>query len=276
VALTDTPLVLAVMAQTVDTVSSFKCPITHEIFSEPVVASDGHTYEGFAIREWMMHSQSSSWRSPLSGVHCESRELRPNHALSQLMEEMASQASHCPRVTTMPAARHEIKYSELVAQQMHTGMIKISRHQVTLAPSLSLVLGVTIAYLCAIVPFIERLVTCGLASTPGASSVTFIDMLYIYALPLLFPTGSPHGLLFIFTAMCVAGAGLAIDDERIAVALVAMGAPLACVFFFIGLVCSQAGHTTSVILVSRLLLLAGFFFSGIGARFFRRKRRDVI
>ena len=38
---------------------SICCPITHQIFNEPVVAVDGHTYEKDAIIEWMKNSVKS-------------------------------------------------------------------------------------------------------------------------------------------------------------------------------------------------------------------------
>jgi len=35
------------------------CPITHEIFTDPVIAQDGHTYERTAITEWFKHNDIS-------------------------------------------------------------------------------------------------------------------------------------------------------------------------------------------------------------------------
>ena len=35
------------------------CPITLEIFRDPVVASDGHTYERKAIEEWIQKNGTS-------------------------------------------------------------------------------------------------------------------------------------------------------------------------------------------------------------------------
>ncbi|CAF1263459.1 unnamed protein product [Rotaria sordida] len=32
---------------------SCKCPITNEVFEDPVIGDDGHTYEGKAITEWL-------------------------------------------------------------------------------------------------------------------------------------------------------------------------------------------------------------------------------
>lgn len=42
----------------------FLCPITHEIFKDPVVACDGHTYERSSIEKWLKTKNIS----PRSGV----------------------------------------------------------------------------------------------------------------------------------------------------------------------------------------------------------------
>ena len=39
------------------------CPLTHEVFSDPVVLEDGHTYENRAIRDWLQRSRTS----PMTG-----------------------------------------------------------------------------------------------------------------------------------------------------------------------------------------------------------------
>jgi hypothetical protein len=37
----------------------FLCPITYELFREPVVACDGHTYEKAAIEKWLTQKDTS-------------------------------------------------------------------------------------------------------------------------------------------------------------------------------------------------------------------------
>jgi tetratricopeptide (TPR) repeat protein len=37
----------------------FICPITHEIMKDPVIASDGHTYERSAIKKWRRNNEAS-------------------------------------------------------------------------------------------------------------------------------------------------------------------------------------------------------------------------
>jgi hypothetical protein len=57
------------------------CPLTLEPFVDPVVASDGHTYERTAIEEWLSRKQTS----PLTGVALSSPLLFPNIALRALV-----------------------------------------------------------------------------------------------------------------------------------------------------------------------------------------------
>ena len=42
----------------------FLCPITYELLREPMVASDGHTYEKMAIEKWL---KSDSPKIPFVG-----------------------------------------------------------------------------------------------------------------------------------------------------------------------------------------------------------------
>lgn len=61
---------------------AYICPISLEIMRDPVMCSDGHTYERAAIEEWL----SVSNVSPKTNVNLESRRLIPNHALRQVIE----------------------------------------------------------------------------------------------------------------------------------------------------------------------------------------------
>jgi hypothetical protein len=67
----------------IDTPDEFQCVITKEMFREPVITSDGHTYERSAIRQWL----ESHDTSPRTGNVLPDRVLRPNHVLrSQIVE----------------------------------------------------------------------------------------------------------------------------------------------------------------------------------------------
>lgn len=66
----------------VDIPDEFICPITKEIFLNPVVASDGITYEEAAIAEWLRHSTTSPYsRAPMN----ENDPLYKNILLKALM-----------------------------------------------------------------------------------------------------------------------------------------------------------------------------------------------
>ena len=47
----------------------------------PVLASDGHTYELVAIQQWL----ETNDRSPLTNVKLPNKDLVPNHALKMMI-----------------------------------------------------------------------------------------------------------------------------------------------------------------------------------------------
>ncbi|CAF1642425.1 unnamed protein product, partial [Didymodactylos carnosus] len=62
---------------------SLICPITFDLFRDPVVAEDGHTYEREAIISWIRkHGTSPLTREPLT-----IEALRPNRTLKKLVDE---------------------------------------------------------------------------------------------------------------------------------------------------------------------------------------------
>ena len=62
---------------------AFRCSITGDVFKDPVVTSDGHTYERADIEEWLRRRQTS----PLTNIRLASTQLLPNHALKRAIEE---------------------------------------------------------------------------------------------------------------------------------------------------------------------------------------------
>ena len=55
-----------------------RCPITHELFVDPVLlVSDGHTYERSAVERWLGMGHRTS---PLTGAPLTSTTIVPNHA----------------------------------------------------------------------------------------------------------------------------------------------------------------------------------------------------
>jgi serine/threonine protein kinase len=63
---------------------SCKCPITQEIFEDPVMGDDGHTYERKAIIDWLKKNGTS----PITRQPMNINALRTNYAVKQMIEEM--------------------------------------------------------------------------------------------------------------------------------------------------------------------------------------------
>jgi len=67
---------------------NWRCPILGTVFVDPVVASDGHTYERAAIEEWFrISSETDVCLSPMTGFPLESRILLRNHAIRNTIED---------------------------------------------------------------------------------------------------------------------------------------------------------------------------------------------
>ena len=67
--------------------SEFYCPISHEVMRDPVVDTEGNSYERSAIEEWLSRNASSPvTRQPLS-----KSQLKPNRALKDAIDHMESQ-----------------------------------------------------------------------------------------------------------------------------------------------------------------------------------------
>mmetsp|Transcript_14759 Transcript_14759/g.37018 ORF Transcript_14759/g.37018 Transcript_14759/m.37018 type:complete len:248 (+) Transcript_14759:214-957(+) len=75
----------------------FFCPITCQPMVDPVVCSDGFTYERSAIAAWLQRKAVS----PMTRQRVSPR-LHPNHALRQMIEE-ARPGSTAPTATLQPA-----------------------------------------------------------------------------------------------------------------------------------------------------------------------------
>ena len=61
---------------------SLSCPIGWGIFIDPVIASDGHTYERKNIEDWFMNSD----KSPMTGSTVNSKELYPNYLIKSILK----------------------------------------------------------------------------------------------------------------------------------------------------------------------------------------------
>jgi ubiquitin-protein ligase/uncharacterized protein YegL len=61
----------------------YLCPMTHELFNDPVVTEDGHTYERSAIRQWFQIRKTS----PMTGLVLENSTLRTNRVMTRNVRE---------------------------------------------------------------------------------------------------------------------------------------------------------------------------------------------
>jgi hypothetical protein len=61
----------------------FLCPILRDLMMDPVVATDGHTYERHAIKTWL----KGHTKSPMTGKVMRSRDLTPNFTLRSMIND---------------------------------------------------------------------------------------------------------------------------------------------------------------------------------------------
>jgi hypothetical protein len=61
----------------------FTCPISLEIMNDPVICSDGQTYDRKAIEEWFELGHNTS---PITNVRLANRNLMPNYPLKQAID----------------------------------------------------------------------------------------------------------------------------------------------------------------------------------------------
>eukprot|EP00775_Hariotina_reticulata_P007885 gene7885-8081_t len=60
------------------------CPITHEVFQDPVLAADGITYERAAITHWL----SGHDTSPMTNIPLPSKDIQPNTLVKAIVKEL--------------------------------------------------------------------------------------------------------------------------------------------------------------------------------------------
>eukprot|EP00795_Rhopilema_esculentum_P014857 gene14856-5981_t len=71
----------------------FLCPVTREIMTDPVIASDGFSYERSAITGWI---ESGKVTSPMTNAPLNNPNLTPNRSLKNaIMRHFASAPSAC-------------------------------------------------------------------------------------------------------------------------------------------------------------------------------------
>ena len=60
----------------------FMCSITHSVMIDPVITSNGETYERYAIQKWF---RTNNDKDPLTNKRLKNKKLRPNLVLSRLI-----------------------------------------------------------------------------------------------------------------------------------------------------------------------------------------------
>jgi len=75
------------MASETEILDALTCPITLELFVDPVLASDGYTYERSAIIEWIKHHNGTS---PMTRKPLKIKELKINRIVKQLADQYRS------------------------------------------------------------------------------------------------------------------------------------------------------------------------------------------
>jgi len=72
------------MSQTFEILEDWKDPITKELMTDPVIGSDGQTYQRSSIIEWFKYSKTS----PITRQIMTTTNLTPNYALKNTIEQM--------------------------------------------------------------------------------------------------------------------------------------------------------------------------------------------
>jgi len=90
---------------------SFYCPISRQCMHDPVVLTDGHTYERRYIEQWLEQNDTS----PVGGTKLSDKMVFPNHALRNAIEEYFQQILESKREaireTTSGLFRQQGKFS---------------------------------------------------------------------------------------------------------------------------------------------------------------------
>lgn len=108
--------------------SNYTCPITYQIFHDPVIAEDGHTYERYAIEQWLTtHITSPITREVINTVLITNYNARSNVTkfLEQHPSEIANQ--YFPKLTLEEILKldhsillNSIKNSKLDIEKLYT------------------------------------------------------------------------------------------------------------------------------------------------------------
>jgi Ras-related protein Rab-5C len=105
------------------------CPITHELMTDPVIMSDGHTYEREAISQWLAHNPTS----PMTRQPMQMSDARTNLLAKSMIDSYRQEnASHSPPSLIKPSASamKSCPYKVAVLGSSYTGKTSIIRRKV--------------------------------------------------------------------------------------------------------------------------------------------------
>jgi len=92
-----------------------KCVITQDALQNPVVMSDGHTYEQGAIRRWVAEKETS----PLTGLPLRSAEMTPNLLVKKLARALHGTIPKSSFQTGLEALGENARHSQVALHQEH-------------------------------------------------------------------------------------------------------------------------------------------------------------
>ncbi|KAH9107542.1 hypothetical protein AeMF1_017141 [Aphanomyces euteiches] len=98
---------------------AFRCPLSGDLMTDPVVASDGYSYDRENIEAYMVQHTTS----PVTNEPLESIPLRPNHALKSAMrelEESPNSANGVHLVSFYGPITHDIMTEPVIASDGHS------------------------------------------------------------------------------------------------------------------------------------------------------------
>ena len=91
--------------------SVFMCPISRAVMVDPVMASDGYTYERCCIEQWL----ETSSRSPMTNLELPYTLLVPNHAVRMLLKSLMEH--------TEPAVEEHSSFTSRLSADVTSGVV---------------------------------------------------------------------------------------------------------------------------------------------------------
>nr|AID21606.1 U-boxp [Arabidopsis halleri] len=119
-----------------DLPNDFRCPISLEIMSDPVILQSGHTFDRVSIQQWI---DSGNRTCPITKLPLsENPSLIPNHALRSLISNFAHVS---PKESTRPRTQQEHSHSQ--SQALISTLVSRSSSNASKLESLSRLVRLT-------------------------------------------------------------------------------------------------------------------------------------